>query len=154
LKNEKALVVFDRMEYLENSEDEEEFPMLLSALFRGTKHVKVIITGRRPLGIPSLGGQVEYPFPLGPLTFENSLRLFAHLCPHLHTAGERHKLFEQMATDGEQSELRPSDTGINERTKSVFRIIGDGIPSRIEQTAYEISSEALRDMLEGFGGQR
>ena len=152
LKNEKALVVFDRMEYLENSDDAEEFPMLLSTLFRGTKNVKVLVTGRRPLGIPSLGGQVEYPFPLGPLTFENTLRLFANLCPHLHTAGERHKLFEQLATDGEQSELRPSDSGINERTKSIFKMIGDGVPSKIEQAAYEISSESLRLLLDRNGG--
>jgi hypothetical protein len=151
LKNEKALVVFDRMEYLENSDDAEEFPMLLSTLFRGTKNVKVLVTGRRPLGIPSLGGQVEYPFPLGPLTFENTLRLFANLCPHLHTAGERHKLFERLARDGEQSELRPSDAGTNERTRAIFKIIGDGIPSRIEQAAYDISSDNLRDLLDHYG---
>lgn len=151
LKNEKALVVFDRMEYLENSDDAEEFPMLLSTLFRGTKNVKVLVTGSRPLGIPSLGGQVEYPFPLGPLTFENTLRLFANLCPHLHTAGERHKLFERLATDGEQSELRPADSGISERTKAIFKIVGDGIPSRIEQAAYDISSDNLRDLLDRFG---
>jgi CHAT domain/Leucine Rich repeat len=151
LKNEKALVVFDRMEYLENSDDAEEFPMLLSTLFRGTKNVKVLVTGSHPLGIPSLGGQVEYPFPLGPLTFENTLRLFANLCPHLHTAGERHKLFERLATDGEQSELRPGDSGISDRTKAIFKTIGDGIPSRIEQAAYDISSDNLRELLDRYG---
>lgn len=151
LKNEKALVVFDRMEYLDNSDDAEEFPMLLSTLFRGTKNVKVLVTGRRPLGIPSLGGQVEYPFPLGPLSFANTLRLFANLCPHLHTAGERHKLFERLASDGEQSELRPVDKGVNERTKAIFKIVGDGIPSRIEQAAYDISSDSLQVLLERYG---
>ena len=151
LKNEKALVVFDRMEYLENSDDAEEFPMLLSTLFRGTKNVKVLVTGRRQLGIPSLGGQVEYPYPLGPLSFENTLRLFANLCPHLHTAGERHKLFERLATDGEQSELHPADSGISERTKAIFKTIGDGIPSRIEQAAYDISSDGLSNLLERYG---
>lgn len=151
LKNEKALVVFDRMEYLENSDDAEEFPMLLSTLFRGTKNVKVLVTGRRQLGIPSLGGQVEYPYPLGPLSFENTLRLFANLCPHLHTAGERHKLFERLASDGEQSELHPSDSGISDRTRAIFKTIGDGIPSRIEQAAYDISSDGLHNLLEQYG---
>jgi len=151
LKNEKALVVFDRMEYLENSDDAEEFPMLLSTLFRGTKNVKVLVTGRRQLGIPSLGGQVEYPYPLGPLSFENTVRLFANLCPHLHTAGERHKLFERLARDREQSELDPSEAGVSERTREIFKMIGDGIPSRIEQAAYDISADGLRNLLDRYG---
>lgn len=94
------------------------------------------------MGILSLHGQVAYPSPLGPLSFANALRLFANLC-HVHSAGERHNLFQRLAIDGEQSELRPVDKGANERTKAIFEIVGDNVPSRIEQAAYDISSDSL-----------
>jgi hypothetical protein len=51
LKYEKALVVFDRIELLTDSDDS---PILLGNLFRETRDVKVMLIGREPLGIPSL----------------------------------------------------------------------------------------------------
>jgi len=146
LKNEKALLVFDRMELLENSDDAQEFPMFLSSLFRGTKNVKVLMTGRRQLGIPSLGGQVESPIQLGPLNFENTVRLFANLCPHLHTEGERYKLYQRLVTNFQQAELRPFDEELEERTRAIFTVLGDGVPSKIEKAAYDISSERLQSI--------
>lgn len=150
LKNEKALLVFDRMELLENSDDAQEFPMFLSSLFRGTKNVKVLLTGRRQLGIPSLGGQVESPIQLGPLNFGNTVRLFANLCPHLHTEGERYKLYQRLVTDYRQAELRPQDAGVEERTRAIFVALGDGVPAKIEKAAYDISSDRLQDLLKSY----
>jgi NACHT domain/CHAT domain len=150
LKNEKALLVFDRMEHLENSDDAQEFPMFLSSLFRGTKNVKVLLTARRQLGIPSLGGQVESPIQLGPLNFENTVRLFANLCPHLHTEGERYKLYQRLVRDYRQAELRPSDDGIEARTKAIFGVLGDGVPSKIEKAAYDITQERLQDLISSY----
>jgi hypothetical protein len=147
LKNEKVLLVFDRMEHLENSDDSQEFPMFLSSLFRGTKNVKVLLTARRPLGIPSVGGQVESPIQLGPLNFENTVRLFANLCPHLHTEGERYKLFQRLVTDYRQAELRPLDPVVDERTQAIFAAVGDGVPSKIEKAACDITAEQLQEIM-------
>lgn len=147
LKNEKVLLVFDRMEHLENSDDAQEFPMFLSSLFRGTKNVKVLLTNRQQLGIPSVGGQVEYAFPMGPLNFENTVRLFANLCPHMHTEGQRYKLYQQFVKDYLQADLRPHVQGLDDRTRSIFSALGDGIPSRIEKAAYDITPERLQSLI-------
>lgn len=148
LKNEKALLVFDRMELLENSDDDQkDFLMFLDNLFRGTKNVRVLLTGRRQLGRPSLGGQVESPIPLGPLNYENTVRLFANLCPHLHTEGERYKLYQRLVSDYRQALFRPFDDGVDERTKLIFIALGDGIPVKIERAAYEITSEKLQQLV-------
>jgi hypothetical protein len=149
LKNEKALVVFDRMEWLEDSDDANDFPMLLSNLFRETRNVKVLLTGHKPLGIPSLGGVVEHPFEVRPLSFANTVRLFGNLCPLLHTPADRRKLFESLATDGEEAELCYTDGRLCDSTKKIFSMLGDGIPSRIEQAAYDTPKEVFTSLMDG-----
>jgi hypothetical protein len=149
LKHETALVVFDRMELLEDSDDANDFPMLLGNLFRETRNVKVLLTGRKPLGIPSLGGVVEHPIELGPLSFANTIRLFGNLCPLLHTPADRRKLFESLATDGEEAELQYDHHRLCESTKKIFTILGDGIPSRIEQAAYDVPKDIFKSLMDG-----
>jgi hypothetical protein len=56
LKYEKALVVFDRMEFLEVPDDANDFSILLGNIFRGTRNIKMLLIGSKPLGIPTLGG--------------------------------------------------------------------------------------------------
>lgn len=58
LKNEKALLVFDRVSLLEDSSDTNEFPIFLSSLLRETRNVRVLLTNHRPLGIPSIGEKI------------------------------------------------------------------------------------------------
>lgn len=123
LKHEKALVVFDRLEQIADADEASEFPVLLSKLTRETKHVKVLITNRHDLGIPSLG---EHPISLGPLNFCNTVRLFSNLCPYLHTPSERKIMFDMLVTDAEQAELLPSDPGLGVATKGRFELLGDG----------------------------
>jgi len=154
LKNEKALLVFDRMELLGEISDDEakgnemkDFLMFLDTIFRGTKNVRVLLTGRRQLGRPSLGGQVESTYTLGPLNYENTVRLFANLCPHLHTEGERYKLYQHLVEDYGQALLRPVDVGLDRKTKAVFALLGDGVPSMIEKAAYEITAERLQELV-------
>jgi hypothetical protein len=137
LKHDKALIVFDRSEILMDADEANEFPMLLSKLCRETKNVKVLLTNRRPLGIPSLG---EHPISLGPLNFSETVRLFSHLCPYLHTPADRQKLYDSLVCDSEESELLPTDP-LDESMKEIFSILGDGIPSRIEKAAYDLSKE-------------
>jgi hypothetical protein len=147
LKYEKALVVFDHVELLEDSEDANDFPMLLGNLFRETRNVKVLLTGREPLGIPSIGGQVESPFELGPLNFGNTVRLFSNLCTLLHTPIDRRMFFEALVTDGNDSELCYTDHRLDSTTRDLFAMLGDGIPSRIEQAAYDMPTDIFASLM-------
>lgn len=138
LKHDKALVVFDRVELVVNADDANDFPMLLSKLCRETKNIKVLVTNRQSLGIPSLG---EHHIELGPLNFADTVRLFANLCPYLHTPADRRKMFESLVRDEEKAQLLATDPGIGESAKRIFSILGDGLPSRIEKAAYDLSKE-------------
>jgi hypothetical protein len=144
LKQDKCLVVFDRTELLEKSDESQELPMILSTILYETKQVKVVITAHSTLGQPSIGGQVEHPYHLGPLTFANTVKLFANLCPHLHTPSERGLLLKTLVQeDDDQEDMLPDASTINDRTKMIFSLIGNGIPAKIEKAAYSISLEDL-----------
>jgi len=149
LKNEKALIVFDRTDLLEDSDEGNEFPMLLSVLFRETRNVRVLLTARETLGIPSIGGHVEHYYRLGPLTFANSVRLFASLCPYMHTPADRKRLFNKMVANMDEAELLPTDPGISSTVRKQFELIGNGIPSNIEKAAFTISKDVLMSLLSG-----
>lgn len=146
LKSTKALIVFDRTELMEGNDEAQDFPLFLSNLFRETRNVRVMLTGRQALGIPSIGGVVEQPYYLGPLNFGNTVRLFANLCPHLHTPGERQKFFHQLVTDCDIADCISTDSGITERTKVLFKKLGDGKPSGTEKAAYGIPVEEVRSL--------
>ena len=147
LKNDKALIVFDRIELLEKSDEAQEIPMVLDTLFSGTKFVSVLLTGKRPLGIASLG---EHPYNLGPLNFANTIRLFSNLCPHLHTPSERGALLRRLIGDyHDQVHLYPGDSGMSDRTKYVLSFMGDGVPAKIEKAAYSMSREDLQKLQTG-----
>jgi hypothetical protein len=148
LTTEKALVVFDRTEYLEDSDEGNEFPMLLSNLFRETRHVRVLLTASSPLGITSIGGQVEQHHELGPLTFGDTVRLFACLCPYI-TPAQRRQLEAQLVDKKGEAELLPADPGLSEETKKIFALLGQGIPSKIEESASSISKDDVLEMLRG-----
>jgi hypothetical protein len=148
LNKVKALLVIDRTEFLEGSDEKQDLVVFLSNLFQDTKtqHVRVLLTGRESLGIPSIGGVPEQPFQLGPMNFQNTVRLFSNLCPHLHTPSDRQKLYKRLVTDEKQGELLPTDTDLTERTNFLFRVLGNGVPSRIEKAAYSMSSESLEHL--------
>lgn len=145
LNKVKALLVIDRTEFLEGSDEKQDLVVFLSNLFQETKtqHVRVLLTGRESLGIPSIGGVPEQPYPLGPMNFQNTVRLFSNLCPHLHTPSDRQKLYKRLVTDEKQGELLPTDKNLAERTNFLFHVLGNGIPSRIEKAAYSMSSDSL-----------
>jgi hypothetical protein len=146
LKNTKALIVFDRTDLLENNDDTQDFPMFLSTLFRETRTVRVLLTGRKPLGIPSIGGVVEHNYNLGGLNFANTVRLFANLCPHLHTPAERHQFFTRLIIDAHQADLISSDPNITARTKKWFEILGNGMPAKAEKAAYSVPAEEVANL--------
>lgn len=145
LKNDKALIVFDRTELLDQ-DDSEELPMILSSLLYDTKQVKILLTAKHSLGQPSIGGQVEHPHQLGPLNFENTVRLFSNLCPHLYTPSERNQLRKKLVVGNEYADCFPGDEWIDASTKSIFALLGNGIPAKIEKAAYTISQNDLMNM--------
>ncbi|KAL7574643.1 hypothetical protein ACA910_002992 [Epithemia clementina (nom. ined.)] len=146
LKYEHVLIVFDRTDLLEDDESN-EFPMFLSNLFRETRNVRVLLTAKGTLGIPSIGGHVEHYYRLGPLTYANSVRLFASLCPYMHTPSDRRRLYNKMVANIEEAELLPTDPGISHTVVRKFELIGNGIPSNIEKAAYTISKENFMFLL-------
>mmetsp|Transcript_21498 Transcript_21498/g.27796 ORF Transcript_21498/g.27796 Transcript_21498/m.27796 type:complete len:132 (-) Transcript_21498:87-482(-) len=119
--------------------------MLLSTLFR--ENVRVLITARDTIGIPSIGGHVEHHYRLGPLTFANSVRLFSSLCPYMHTPSDRKRLFNKMVAGMEEAELLPTDPGISQTVRKQFEQIGNGVPSNIEKAAYTISKDVFMSFL-------
>ena len=147
LKNDKVLIVFDHTELLEKSDEEQELPMILSTLLYDTKHTRVLLTGRHSLGQPSVGGQVEHQFNLGPLNFANSVKLFANLCPLFHTPSERGALLDQLTRDFEdEAHLLPSDPKMSEKLCKVMSMLGDGVPAKIEKAAYRLSKDDLAQL--------
>jgi hypothetical protein len=145
LKHVKALVVFDRVDLLEDSDVSNEFPMLIRELCRETKNTKILLTNRRPLCIPSLG---EHPINLGPLNFDSTVKLFAHLCPYIHTPADRRQLSVGLVSSKEVGELIPGPE-IPDETKMVFDMLGRGIPTRIENAAFCIHKDDLARLRDG-----
>lgn len=150
LKTDKCLIVFDRTELIKSSDVERlELPKILSTILYETKQVRVVITALRSLGQPAIGGQVEHSYSLGPLTFSNTVKLFAKLCPHLHTPSERGMLSKKLVrNDEDQMKLLPGDSMLKKRTIGILSVIGDGIPAKIEKAAYGISRENLSRLME------
>lgn len=157
LRTEKALVVFDRLECFDNQL--EEFEMLLNALLERTRIAKVLLTclGNSDLlegdELRTFGGQMEHRFQLVPFTLCNTLKLFAIRCPHLKSAVAEEDFVKRL-DNGDQSQLRLGDPKTDERTREIFGLVGDGIPSLIEHKAKTITFGALREMLERLGTPR
>lgn len=149
LRDSKCLIVFDRTELLKDSDETREFPMLLSNLFRETRYVHVLLTGREPLGIPSIGGQVEHHFCLGPLNYANTVKLFSCLCPYIHTPTERRRLCNALVRDGDEAELLPSDPGLGKSTRKIFSLLGNGTPAHVEKAAYVLSKDDVMALMSG-----
>jgi len=150
LKTDKCLIVFDRTELIKSSDVEcLELPKILSTILYETKQVRVVITALNSLGQPAIGGQVEHSYSLGPLTFSNTVKLFAKLCPHLHTPSERGMLSKKLVrNDEDQMNLLPGDPSLKKRTTEILSVIGDGIPAKIEKAAYGISRDDLSRLQE------
>eukprot|EP00536_Pseudo-nitzschia_multiseries_P005081 jgi/Psemu1/318558/estExt_fgenesh1_pm.C_920001 len=150
LKADKCLIIFDRTELIKSSDVEcLELPKILSTILYETKQVRVVITAHRSLGQPAIGGQVEHSYHLGPLTYSNTVKLFAKLCPRLHTPSERGMLVKKLVrNDEDQKNLLPGDPRLKKRTTGIFSVIGDGIPAKVEKAAYGISREDLARLQE------
>jgi Leucine-rich repeat (LRR) protein len=143
LKSERVLIVFERVDLLE---DADEFPITLKTLLSETRSLKVLLTNRQRLGIASIA---EKYFELGPLTLGNTVHLFAQKCQNLHTRQERHRLVEALLAEADQVDLLPGADDLTDSSARIFSCMGFGIPSLIERAAYSISKEVFLSMMNG-----
>ena len=137
---------------LSQTNDPDEFRLFLTQLFSETRFVKVLVTAKREVGLQG-GGAGEYVYSLPPLTLRNSVRLFARLCPHVHTGADRRELVRNLVEDDDQGKLIISDGQINERTYTIFHLLGEGYPIRILEAAYSISIEDYRGLFFTLGAE-
>ena len=147
LHSDRSLIVLDRIEVMEGSEDAAELPLFLNNLFRQTRYVRVLLTANAPLNLSSFAGVGEHIEELGPLNLKNTVKLFGILCRHVCTAGERKNLLEAIVNQ-EEEDMCVSDASLSSRSRDVFSRLGDGIPARVFDAAYQISAEEYQCMLE------
>merc|ERR1712194_909003 len=95
----------------------------------------------------SLRGVGEHVVTLGPLNFMSTVRLFAILCPLVHTGDERRRLLELLVPD-EEAHICISDDEISEKCKAIFGMLGDGIPSRTFDVAFQMTKDEYQGLLE------
>jgi hypothetical protein len=147
LKNDKALIVFDRIDLLENADEANEFELIiLSNLLRETRNTKILLTNKRPLGNPSIG---EVRIELGPLNFENTVKLFASRCPYVGEVKEKkNKLIKAIITDADEKHVFPTDP-LPASTRRIFSMLGDGVPAKIHLAAYNLSKEHFFTLMSG-----
>jgi hypothetical protein len=84
--------------------------------------------------------------PINSSTFNPSpsVRLFARLCPHVHTGTDRKALVDLLVNDERQATLTFDSKGIDERTSGVFKLIGDGFPNRVFDSAYSMTVDDFK----------
>jgi len=150
LKNEKALIVFG---WIENNETTTEptavmefkrFEMMVQELIQNTS-VKIVITAYQPLSCPDLEEQI---FTLGPLNFDNTVKLFANMASTLPTWADHRQFVESLVTSKEEGQLQFGHN-IPLRTKYIFEKLGRGIPFCILDMAKYMPSEEVQHLKEG-----
>jgi hypothetical protein len=135
--NKKMLLVIDRVDCLAESNDLNDLIMLLSVLFKEkrARKVKVVLTGRTPLGVRSIAGVPERHHDVGPLNYESTVKLFCSFCRLVQTSAERNRLKAQLLSINEND------------VQSVYRALGNGVPKEIEETAWSIPPEELHALV-------
>ncbi|GMH50210.1 hypothetical protein TrVE_jg705, partial [Triparma verrucosa] len=142
--NRRVLIIFDHIDE-EKEGGDFEFRLFLTQLFHETRYVKVLVTARREIGLKG-GGAGEFVFTLPPLTLRNSVRLFARLCPHVHTGADRRELVKALVDDDQANMTIQQD--VTEKTMDILMTLGEGYPNRLLETAYSMDLEAFKALME------
>lgn len=120
LSSLRALVVFD------GADSQDEWLLyFVGKVLEGTNRVKILLTAQNPVHCSTLGLD-EYVYQLGPLAFDDGVRLFSEVCPHT------------------QSSLRISEC--RDDQLSSFERIGGGVPARIIMTAKSMTEEEYQNL--------
>jgi len=141
LKQTKTLLVFDKIETLDETTQAQDFHFFLGQIFAETKDVSVLVTSNKSIGLSSLVNVGESVYNLKPLDLRNTIKLFAYHCPHLHSSRERKELLEELAPLTEIA--KPMEDKVSEQIKS---ILGGGIPAKTFAIAYEMSVEEFQQL--------
>jgi len=115
-------------------------------LFEQCHHVKIIIATVEVLSMRYItvgSGIVEYSVPLGPLSLDSSLRLFAKLAPSLSTSKARKEFILALQP---QRHMR-ADGDIRLAARELLRLFGKGHPSRIVYMAHESNLEKVQQLM-------
>jgi len=148
LRSTETLLVLDGVCTNSNSTDNavQFLPYFLNSLFRAASDSRVLLlrdendgNGLLPPG--SLSGLDEHIIEVGPLSYENTIKLFVHLVPYAHTGDERRRLIEGLRCfDGDKSEI--------------FSLLGEGVPSKITDSAYGMDGDTYERVRNLGVGQR
>ena len=142
LRQTKSLIVFDRTEALEGTVEEQDLHFFLGQIFSDTKDVHVLITSKKSVGLSSNVGVGENTYNLGPLNLRSTIKLFAFLCPRMHSSRERKELLDLLAPNIETNG-HAEDDGLSMKIKS---ILGEGIPAKIFSVAYQMTAHDFQEL--------
>lgn len=150
LHSERALIVIDHVENLDDSEDAQELTLFINNLFRKTRHARVLLTSQRPLGLlsfSSVGGVGEYVQELGPLNLKSTVTLFGIHSNVMCSPIERRKFLDTLVTP-EEEDATSSDESLSSRSRNILARLGNGVPASVCEVARHMTKEACDDLQE------
>ena len=141
MQSMKVLLVFDKTENIHGSSEAQDFHFFLRRILADTTDVHVLMTSVKPLGSGTAVGAVENVYTLGPLRFRSTVKLFAYLCPLLHSSRQRKDLIGQLTSHLETNPL--AEPLVDETSRRIMELLGDGIPARTFDVANQITADTL-----------
>ena len=115
----------------------------LGQIFDQTNDVHVLVTSNKSIGFSPLVTVGESVYNLEPLSFRNTVKLFAFHCPHLHSSRERKDLLEEL---GGRHKFAEDD----EVAQIIKSMLGGGVPAKTFAIAFEMTEEEFQE-LKGMG---
>jgi hypothetical protein len=115
-------------------------------LFEQCQYVKLIITSAEVLSMRYITvgcGIVEHSVPLGPLSLDSSLRLFAKLAPSLSTSAAKREFISALQP---QRHIRV-DGDMRLAARELLRRFGNGHPSRIVYMVQKSTPEKVQQLV-------
>lgn len=143
LKHTKSLLVFDKLEMLDGTSEAQDLHFFLGQIFDQTNDVHVLVTSNKSIGFSPLVTVGESVYNLEPLSFRNTVKLFAFHCPHLHSSRERKDLLEEL---GGRHKFAEDD----EVAQIIKSMLGGGVPAKTFAIAFEMTEEEFQE-LKGMG---
>ena len=122
------------------------YRLFLDRLFEQCPYVKLIIATSEVLSMRYITvgcGIVEYSVPLGPLSLDSSLRLFAKLAPSLSTSLAKREFIAALQP---QRHIR-ADGDMRLAARELLRQFGNGHPARIVYMVQKSTPEKVQQLM-------
>eukprot|EP01038_Epipyxis_sp_PR26KG_P008817 gene8817-11905_t len=151
LEDLKMLLVIDHLDDLlaDYGENVTDFRLFLSRLFEQCHHIRVLAVCTDTLNMHNINvgyGIIEYSHSLGPLSLNNTLRLFSRLAPSLSTAHDKSDFIDSLTPKSLQGVHHGRD--LQSCVLRILSLIGDGNPSKIVHIACESTPESVERLKE------